>query len=261
MNCVSQSQNSHDTFASVPSKRRWQRVSQICLIVLSMFLASCGKVALYSDLEEEEANEIMAHLLERNIGCSKLAGKEGKWILQVPPDEFPAAMQTLQAVGLPREKFQRMGDIFQKTGLVSSPTEERIRFISALSQEISGTLMKIDGVLAARVHIALPDNDPLSDKTTPPSAAVFIKYRAGYDIESAMPDLKNLVSRSIEGLQFENVQLVMTQADAAPPMTKIIKDSWITRLPPWAVPTGSAAAGFALAAGVFFMIRKRQATP
>lgn len=241
------------------------------LVLISIILASCSKVPLFSELHEEEANEIMAHLLEQKIDCEKIAAKESMWILQVPQEDFPLAMHTLQALGLPRQKLTKMGDVFQKSGLVSSPTEERIRFIDALSQELADTLMKIDGVVAAKVHIALPNNDPLSDRSVPPSASVFIKFRAGYDVESTTPDLKNLITKSIEGLTFENVELIMSQADAIPPPPKSDGQSgfagvfqskeglgkWLSTLPPWAVPAASGGIGFVFAALLFGLTRKK----
>lgn len=232
------------------------------LRILTLFtcfaLVSCGKIPLFSDLEEEEVNEIMSVLMDRSIPCVKVAGKEGKWGVEVAPEDFSQSMQVLQAIGLPKETFQKMGDIFQKTGLVSSPTEERIRFINALSQEISSTLMQIDGVVSARVHIALPDNNPLSEKTVPPSAAIFIKHRAGYDIESVTPDLKNLVSRSIEGLDFENVQLVITQADAMPPVLQVRQTPWYEKVPLWGWCGGSALLAIILS---WFIFGRKKAGP
>jgi type III secretion protein J len=235
------------------------------LVLVPIILISCSKVPLFSELHEEEANEIMAHLLEQKIECVKIAAKEGLWILQVPPDDFPLAMHTLQALGLPRQKLMKMGEVFQKSGLVSSPTEERIRFIDALSQELSDTLMKIDGVIAAKVHIALPNNDPLSDRSTPASASVFIKFRAGYDVESSTPDLKNLITKSIEGLTFENVELIMSQADAIPPPPKNdahgdsgILAEWQAKLPPWGIPAISASGGFLIAAIFFAAMRSKK---
>jgi type III secretion protein J len=234
--------------------------ARVGLLVLCLaLLSACAKVPLYSSLTEPEANEIMAHLMAKNIQCTKLAGKEQTWILQVDPDDFPLAMQTLSSVGLPRQKFQKMGEIFQKSGLISSPTEERIRFIDALSQEISSTLMQIDGVLAARVHVALPENDPLSEKTTPPSAAVFIKYRQGFAIESETPNLKNLVIKSIEGLTFENVEIVLSEGTSIEPPPKAVSQNWMDTLPPWGVPAASAAGGVLIASLGFVMFRKRPA--
>lgn len=236
---------------------------RLLLLLSLLFITSCAKVPLYSELKEEEANEIMAHLLEQKIECVKIAGKEGMWILQVPPDDFPLAMHTLEALGLPREKHAKMGQVFQKSGLVSSPTEERIRFIDALSQELADTLMKIDGVVTAKVHIALPNNDPLSDNNIPPSASVFIKFRPGYDVESSTPDLKNLVTKSVEGLTFENVELIMSPAEAVPPPPKVESKSafaeWQAKLPAWAIPAASAVGGFGLAMLVTLLLRKKPA--
>lgn len=234
-----------------------RRLGQASLAAAVFALVSCAKVPLYSELDEAEANEVMATLLQKNLPCTKVPGKEGKWILQVSPEDFPLAMSTLNSVGLPREKHQKMGEVFQKSGLISSPTEERIRYISALSQEISDTLMQIDGVLSARVHVALPENDPLAEETKPPSAAVFIKYRAGYDLESSMPDLKNLVTKSIEGLSFDNVEIVMTQGTLVEPPPKMESPNWMDRLPKWAVPTGSAVGGALFMILLISLFRKR----
>lgn len=232
-------------------------------LLLVFVLASCGKVPLFSELHEEEANEIMAHLLEQKIDCSKVAGKEGMWILQVPQEDFPLSMQTLKALGLPRQKLMKMGEVFQKSGLVSSPTEERVRFIDALSQELSDTLMKMDGVVAAKVHIALPNNDPLGEKTLPASASVFIKFRAGYDVESSAPDLKNLVTKSVEGLTFDNVELIMSPAEAVPPPPKVTPPNalagWQARLPGWAVPSAAAGGGFLAALALVSLMRRKTA--
>jgi type III secretion protein J len=182
------------------------------LLLTALLFAGCGKVSLFSDVSEGEANEMMAILLARDIGCDKSAGKDEKWVLKVAQKDFSRAVEVLKAQGYPRDKFEKIGQVFQKSGLVSSPTEERIRYMYALSQEIADTLMRIDGVMNARVHIVIPNNDPLAEKVTPASAAVFIRYRQGFDLEALTPQLKSLVTRSIEGLNYDNVSLVLVPA-------------------------------------------------
>lgn len=190
------------------------RLLRTATLAACLFLAGCGKVALFSQLEEGEANEMLAILTPRGIGAIKEAGKEDRWVLKVSTDDFARAVDLLKAQGYPREKFTKMGAVFQKSGLVSSPTEERIRYMYALSQEIADTLTQIDGVTNARVHIVIPNNDPLADKITPSSCAVFIRYRQGFDLESLAPQLKQLVTRSIEGLNYDNVTLVLVPSAA-----------------------------------------------
>ncbi|HEY0821715.1 MAG TPA: EscJ/YscJ/HrcJ family type III secretion inner membrane ring protein, partial [Rhizobacter sp.] len=126
----------------------------------------------------------------------------------------------LRAQGLPRARYISLGDVFQKQGLVSTPSEERMRYIFAVSQELSQTLRKVDGVVTARVHVVIPANDPLSDKIRPSSAAVFIKHRPDVDLRLLAPAVKEMVAHSIEGLTHEQVSLSLFEArrtaDAGP---------------------------------------------
>jgi len=48
--------------------------------------------------------------------------------------------------------------------------------IYALSEELSRTVSEIDGVISARVHVVLPENDPLRRDLVPSSASVFIRH-------------------------------------------------------------------------------------
>lgn len=232
-------------------------IPAVGLLAALLLLSGCGKVALFSSLTETEANEMMAILLQRGVDCTKTAGKDGVWILQVKSEDFARAVELLRAQGYPRDSFTTVGQVFQKSGLVSSPTEERIRYMYALSQEISETLTRVDGVMNARVHIVIPDNDPLAERVTPSSAAVFIRYRQGFDLESLTPQLKNLVTRSIEGLSYDNVSLVLVPAVPAPAAATAPRSS--TAMPA-ADPVLLGAfllAGAALGAGGFWLVRRQ----
>jgi type III secretion protein J len=186
------------------------REGVIKLFLIGLFFLSliACKVELYSNLEEKEANEIMALLLKHGIECSKRPGKENKWVLFVEKDELPRALEILRANGLPRERFVSLGEVFQKKGLVSSPLEERVRFIYALSQELSATISMIDGVISARVFIVLPENNPFQEHIQPASASVFIKCKPDTDIVSKIPKIKKLVINSIEGLSYDKITVV-----------------------------------------------------
>ena len=190
-------------------------VTVIMALLFGCFLLSGCYQELYTDQPEHQINEMMALLVHAGISCKKTAGYEGTWSLQVEAEQISEAMNLLHENGYPREAFENMGRVFEKKGLISSPTEERIRFIYALSQEISNTLARIDGVLDARVHIVLPENDPYAEKLIPSSAAVFIKQKPGIDLEPQSMKIKELVINSIEGLEFKNVTVAMFKASAA----------------------------------------------
>jgi type III secretion protein J len=179
------------------------------LLVCSSLTACGGKVELLKDISEVEANEVLAALLEAGIRAEKLPGKEGMVSLSVEEAQFSRAIALLTAEGLPHEKYAKMGDVFRKEGMISSPLEERARYLWALSQELSATVSQIDGVIKARVHVVLPERSNGSDPSMPSSAAVFIKHKPGFNFDDVIPQVKRLVSNSIPGLVQEKVTVVM----------------------------------------------------
>ena len=183
-------------------------------LALTLVLAGC-KAELYSGLNESEANEMVAALAAGGIDAGKERLEGADWQVSVDDRRSGAALNLLRAQGLPRERFVSLGELFQKQGLVSTPTEERMRYIYGVSQELSHTLGSIDGVVSARVHVVIPTNDPLSEKTKPSSAAVFIRHRPDVDLRLLAPIVKDLVAHSIEGLSADQVSLSLFETKAA----------------------------------------------
>ncbi|PID49892.1 MAG: EscJ/YscJ/HrcJ family type III secretion inner membrane ring protein [Proteobacteria bacterium] len=182
-----------------------------------MLLTACSKTELYSGLDEQDANNMLAIMLDNGIDAQKTSNaREGTYVLSVDESSIPNAVRLLRERGYPREKLSTMGDMFKSDGLISSPTEERIRYIYALSQSVQETLGQIDGVLVARVHIVVPENGPTGKELKPSSASVFIKYHPAYDLEGMKSDIKLIVEKSIEGLSYDKVTVVMVPAQFSP---------------------------------------------
>jgi type III secretion protein J len=184
----------------------------LCVALIAVVLAGC-RTDLYTKLSEAEANEIVAVLVKSGISASRGVAKDGTSTVKVDEDRFADAVLVLNRAGLPREKFVTMGEVFADTKLVSSPTEERARFIYALSQELSKTISEIDGVFAARVHIVLPKNDPFREDEKPSSASVFIKHDPAAAVSQLLPQIKTLVTNSVEGLSYDKVTVVFVPAE------------------------------------------------
>lgn len=184
-----------------------------CALASALLLAACQQ-EVYMDLTETSANEMIAALASAGITASKSEVPDHSWQITVDSSEVPAALNTLHADGLPRQPTETLGELFHQQGLVTTPAEERVRYIYGAEQELERTLLDVNGVIVAHVHVVIPENDPLSDKLKPSSASVYIKYRAGVDLKLMAPMVKDLVAHSIEGLAYDNVSLFV---QAAPP--------------------------------------------
>lgn len=182
------------------------------LIILVVALAACGsRVELFSAANESEANEVLSVLLDAGIAAEKVVTKTGVAV-SVDGPQVARALDLLRARGLPRERFDGMGQIFRKEGLVSSPLEERARYVYALSQELANTLSQMDGVLAARVHVVLPERGGMGEESTPSTAAVFIKHQLGYSLDALQPQIRKLVTHAIPGLTEDRVSIALVSA-------------------------------------------------
>ena len=183
------------------------------LLIVAMLLLTGCKTELYTGLNEIEANNMLALLLESKISAEKIANKkDNTYSLNIDESQLSTAVVLLKEHGYPKEKIANIGDMFKKDGIISSPLEERARYIFALSQSVQETLSQIDGVLVARVHVVLPENNPVGTPITPSSASVFIKYNPAYPLENMKSDIKLIVERSIEGLSYDKVSVVMVPA-------------------------------------------------
>lgn len=186
------------------------RLRRFLILPLVLFLAAC-QTEIYSELPEREVNEMMSVLLDAGVQATKTVGQEG-FSLTVDSSSVQRALEVLSANGLPRGSRESIGQVFAKSGIVSSPFEERVRYVYALSEEVAQTLQEIDGVLVARVHIVMPEAPALGETAKPSSAAVFIRTREGYDLEYLTPQIRRLVANSIEGLTFDAVTVILVEA-------------------------------------------------
>ncbi|WP_289993725.1 type III secretion system inner membrane ring lipoprotein SctJ [Aquibium sp. ELW1220] len=203
--------------AARPCGRRRFPSLRLAAAGLLLLLAGC-QADLYSNLTETEANEMLGVLLANDVSADKKALGEGVFTLVVGKDDILRSLDILKNSGLPRIEGASMGQVFAKSGIVSSPFEERIRYVYALGEDVAKTIQQIDGVLTARVHIVLPEKAEFGQEVKPSSAAVFIKQRPKVDLDFLVPQIRRLVSNSIEGVSFDNVAVVLVEAQEVPLM-------------------------------------------
>ncbi|WDE08702.1 type III secretion inner membrane ring lipoprotein SctJ [Thalassomonas viridans] len=208
-------------------------------ILLSCLLLCACKVELYTGIDEQQANEMVAILMNSGIAVEKIADKDQTATLMVEESDIPLAVSKLKAQGYPKGQFQSLGDIFVKDSMISSPMEERARYNFAMTQELEATLSLIDEVINARVHIVQPKIDDYGVKTGTPSASVFIKHTQGMGAEELVPKIKLLVAHAIQDLEYEAVDVALFEGQTP---VKLVQKPTPWYLTPWLLAVWAALA-------------------
>jgi len=102
------------------------RLTQAMLLSSLLFLAGCEQT-VYSNLSEQHANDVLLTLLKGGISAEKRGGEKG-FSIWVDSSKMAPAISLLNANGQPPQHYADLGEIFARNSLISSPTEERIRF-------------------------------------------------------------------------------------------------------------------------------------
>jgi type III secretion protein J len=192
------------------------------LLFLLPVLAGCGDEALLHRLDEPQANQVLVALAEAGLEARKEreGSDDGTFTVSVRPAEAGVARSLLSARDLPRSRSPGFSELFGSPGLVPTPLEEQARYLHALSGELARTLEGLDGVVGARVHLALPVLDPLRpDARRTPRASILIKCRpdARGRLEEQADGLRRMVAGAADGLEPASVAVVVAEASASPP--------------------------------------------
>ncbi len=160
---------------------------------------------LFSGLAPEDAGAVTAKLQTQNVSF-RLSGN-GTTIL-VPAEQVNQLRLDLAMDGLPA-KGGKGYEIFDGASLTMTPFMQHLNQGRALQAELAKSIMQLDPVAFARVHIVQPEPSPFIRDKKPTTASVILKLKPGATLNrSSAAGIVALVSRSVEGLTPEQVALV-----------------------------------------------------
>ena len=182
-------------------------------------LAGCS-AEVAADLEERDAQEAMALLSSAGISAERLAdtgGKERTYRIEVTSSDAGKAAQVLRSHGLPRMTRPGFSALYRSSSMIPTATEEKARFLDALSGEIASHLERLEGVVDASVIMTVPSDDHLSPEAKKglATASVLLRTRGGSQ-SPAEDDVRKLVAGAVEGLAPSQVAVVNVEAQAPP---------------------------------------------
>ncbi len=184
-------------------------------VALVTLFGGCA-VPVAGSLDESQANRVVVALDRAGVGGEKEIdpASEGRFRVMVERDDAPRAIAALREEDLPSPNVPGLLDSMGKGALVPSQLTEQAQYVTGLSGELERTLAVIEGVLGARVHLSLPDRDPLREGPRPKAtASVLLKHRGSTPPIDAH-EVKRLVAGAAPGLLPDDVAVVMVPRPA-----------------------------------------------
>lgn len=192
-----------------------QKVVSVLAIVglfvgATMFTSWAGRptyAPLFTNLEPADAAAITQKLAATKTPY-ELA--DGGSTVMVPRSQLYQLRLDMSGEGLPTSGSGGY-ELLDKQGITASQFSQRVGYQRALQGELAKTIGAIEGVSAASVHLAIPEQDVFRDDSRKPTASVLLKTVPGKTIApNKVQAVVNLVSSSVEGMAPEDV----TVADA-----------------------------------------------
>jgi flagellar M-ring protein FliF len=159
---------------------------------------------LYSDLSQTDAGAVVNRLKELKIAYRL----EGNSISIAPASQVHELRLSLASEGLP--KTGSVGfELFDGTNFATTTLGEVVKKQRALQGELERTIMSLDAVLAARVHISQPEKTIFAKQAQDPGASVLLKLKPGSELDKKqIRGIANFVATGVEGLKPENVTII-----------------------------------------------------
>jgi flagellar M-ring protein FliF len=160
---------------------------------------------LYGQLSERESGQVMDALTAAGIEY-KLSPSGA---VSVPESKVQEARIRLAGQGLPQSDSMGIEMIQKESALGSSSMMESARYQSVLETELARTIIKVQGVQGARVHLALPKPSVFLQDSHKATASVMLQLYPGRRLEPGqVAAIVHLVASSVPELSASDVTLV-----------------------------------------------------
>jgi len=169
------------------------------------FLNKPPLTTLYANMPDAEKARVVESLKNSGVQVS-LDPTTGDVL--VPTSDYHSARMQLAAQGLPTsvpEGYDTIGEI----PMGSSRTVENVRLKQSQEIELARSISEIQGLVAARVHLAIPEKSVFARASVPPSASVFVQMEDGRALSrQQISAIVHLVSSSVPNMPKGEVTVV-----------------------------------------------------
>lgn len=182
-------------------------VAVITMFVLFFFTWTSNNPTmspLYTNLQIQDASAITAKLKELNVPYKLV--DDGKTIMVPESMKYQLRLDLANQVNLGGiQGFE----IFNETQFGATEKDKQVRYLVALQGEITRTILNIDTIEAAKVHIVQPTDSLYTKDKKPATASVFLKLKPFADLNTKQVEsIMRFVANSVEGLKPNNVTVM-----------------------------------------------------
>ncbi len=191
-----------------------QRMSVVALtVVLIGGLAAMGYwvsrpsfTVLYSGLSPEDASSVVEQLREKGIPFQLTSGGS---TVQVPYEKLYELRLQLASNGLPNSSVVGF-ELFDRASFSTSDLQNNVNYQRALQGELERTIITMNEVITARVHLALPEERLFTREQQEATASVVLSLNAGQLGPSQVSAVTQLVASAVPNLDVRAVTVVDT---------------------------------------------------
>lgn len=160
---------------------------------------------LFSNLRTTDAATIVAELDKKKVPHRL---KDGGATILVPDNLVDATRLDIMSSDLPIKGTVGF-ELFNKSDMGLTEFAQKINYQRALQGELARTIMTMDAVDTARVHLAITEPTIFRDDRRPPKASVTILPRTGKTLTSqTVRGIQRLVSAAVPDLDVANVVIL-----------------------------------------------------
>lgn len=179
----------------------------VAIAGLAIFHASRPYTVLYTGMNADEMREVLAYLGTNNITDFRVVGED---TILVPEGEAAPLQARLAMEGYPSSGFV-YGTYLKNAGALSSQSDRELLEQYELQDRLGATIECFDGVQDAVVNISLgEDSRYILDREdmVPATASVTLTMQGNRMLTNQQASaIRNLVSHSVKGLNFEDVTI------------------------------------------------------
>ena len=129
--------------------------------------------------------------------------------ITVPSNRYHEARIFLASKGLPKSGPAGLDGLKDQSAMTTSQFMEQVRYVAAMEQELARTILQIQSIQNARVHLAIPKQSAfVRDKTAPKASVVISPYPGRSVTPDQVQALLHLVSSSVPGMTPDHVTVV-----------------------------------------------------